>query len=75
MLVIFEKDKLKFYSYGQAPGSLPQLTLDLQPGEQLVMAQWATDHYVQEWIDKVGRYLSTETESRPVEVEAQVKTR
>ncbi|MNQ89724.1 hypothetical protein D3C85_1050400 [compost metagenome] len=57
MLVIFEGDKLKFYSYGQAPGSIPQLTLDLQPGEQLVMAQWATDHYVQEWIDKVGRYL------------------
>lgn len=61
MLVIFEGDKLKFYSYGQAPGSMPQLTLDLQPGEQLVMAQWATDHYVQEWIEKVGRYLSTET--------------
>lgn len=61
MLVIFEGDKLKFYSYGQAPGSIPQLTLDLQPGEQLVMAQWATDHYVQEWIDKVGRYLSDET--------------
>jgi hypothetical protein len=74
MLVIFEGDTLKFYSYGQAPGSIPQLTLDLEPGEQLVMAQWATDHYVQEWIDKVGRYLSTETESRPVEVEAQAKT-
>ncbi len=66
MLVIFEGDTLKFYSYGQAPGSIPQLTLDLAPGEQLVMAQWATDHYVQEWIDKVGRYLSTETDSRPV---------
>ncbi|WNR44952.1 hypothetical protein [Paenibacillus roseipurpureus] len=59
MLVIFEAGQLKFYSYGQAPGSVPQLVLDLQPGEQLVMAQWATDHYVQEWIDKVDRYLPT----------------
>lgn len=60
MLVIFEGDQLKFYSYGQAPESTPQLTLDLQPGEQLVMAQWATDHYVQEWIDKVDSYLPTD---------------
>ncbi|MBD0382453.1 hypothetical protein [Paenibacillus sedimenti] len=58
MIVIFEDDQLKFYPYGQAPNSDPQLTIDLLPGEQLVMAQWATDHYVQEWIDKVGRYLS-----------------
>lgn len=57
MIVIFEGGKLKFYSYGQAPNSAPELTLDLQQGEQLVMAQWATDHYVQEWIDKVDRYL------------------
>ncbi|OCT15938.1 hypothetical protein A8709_09965 [Paenibacillus pectinilyticus] len=67
MLVIFEEGKLKFYSYGQAPGSEPQLTLALQPGEQLVMAQWATDHYVQEWIDKVDRYLPAA--SGPVVVE------
>lgn len=60
MIVIFEEGKLKFYPYAQAPGNAPQLTLDLQPGEQLVMAQWATDHYVQEWIDKVGRYLTLE---------------
>lgn len=58
MIVIFEEGKLKFYPYGQAPGSEPQLTLDLLPGEQLVMAQWATDHYVEEWIDKVGSYLA-----------------
>ncbi|RTE07883.1 hypothetical protein [Paenibacillus whitsoniae] len=57
MLVVFEDGKLKFYPYGQAPGNAPQLTIDLQPGEQLVMAQWATDHYVQEWVDKVARYL------------------
>lgn len=57
MIVIFEEGKLKFYPYGQAPGSEPLLTLDLLPGEQLVMAQWATDHYVEEWIDKVDRYL------------------
>jgi hypothetical protein len=60
MIVIFEDNKLKFYPYGQAPGNDPQLVLDLQPGEQLVMAQWATDHYVQEWIDKVGRYLASD---------------
>lgn len=60
MIVIFEDGKLKFYPYAQAPGNAPQLTLDLQPGEQLVMAQWATDHYVQEWIDKVDRYLTTD---------------
>ncbi|MFC5450788.1 hypothetical protein [Paenibacillus aestuarii] len=61
MMVIFEGGKLKFYSYGQAPNSAPELTLDLQQREQLVMAQWATDHYVQEWIDKVDRYLPSNT--------------
>ncbi|TXK74813.1 hypothetical protein [Paenibacillus sp. N3.4] len=61
MIVIFEDSKLKFYPFGQAPNNAPQLTLDLQPGEQLVMAQWATDHYVQEWIDKVGLYLSDDS--------------
>ncbi|MCY9692131.1 hypothetical protein [Paenibacillus alginolyticus] len=60
MIVIFENGKLKFYPYGQAPGNAPQLSIDLQPGEKLVMAQWATDHYVQEWIDKVGRYLNND---------------
>ncbi|MEW9701044.1 hypothetical protein [Paenibacillus sp. SI8] len=58
MIVVFEEGKLNFYPYGQAPNSEPQLTVSLQPGEQLVMAQWATDHYVQEWIDKVDHYLS-----------------
>jgi hypothetical protein len=58
LIVIFEDDKLSFYSYGQSPTASPLLTLTLQPGEQLVMAQWATDHYVQEWIDKVGVLLS-----------------
>ncbi|MBP1964728.1 hypothetical protein [Paenibacillus aceris] len=64
MLVIFEDSKLKFYPYGQAPGNDPQLVLDLLPGEQLVMAQWATDHYVEEWIDKVDRYLTPDTDNR-----------
>ncbi|UKS26403.1 hypothetical protein LOZ80_33610 [Paenibacillus sp. HWE-109] len=64
MLVIFEQSKLNFYPFAQAPGNAPQLSVDLQPGEQLVMAQWATDHYVQEWIDKVGRYLSDNTATR-----------
>jgi hypothetical protein len=64
MLVIFEDSKLKFYPYGQAPGNDPQLMLDLLPGEQLVMAQWATDHYVEEWIDKVGQYLEPEMDRR-----------
>lgn len=58
MIVIFEAGKLKFYPFGQAPNNAPQLTVDLQPGEQLVMAQWATDHYVQDWIDKAAKYLS-----------------
>lgn len=58
MLVIFEQGKLKFFPYGQAPNNDPLLTVDLEPGEQLVMAQWATDHYVQDWVDKVGAYLN-----------------
>jgi hypothetical protein len=58
MIVIFEEGKLKFFAKGQAPGADPLLTLDLLPDEQLVMAQWATDHYVQEWIDKADKYLS-----------------
>jgi hypothetical protein len=59
MIVIFEAGKLKFYPYGQAPDGDPLLTIDLFPGEQLVMAQWATDHYVQEWIEKVNKYLAS----------------
>ncbi|UJF32909.1 hypothetical protein [Paenibacillus hexagrammi] len=58
MIVIFEEGKLKFYPYGQAPNNDPQLTIDLKPNEKLVMAQWATDHYVQEWIDKTAAYLA-----------------
>jgi hypothetical protein len=58
LIVIFEEGKLNFYPYGQSPGGNPLLTLDLLPGEQLVMAQWATDHYVQEWIDRVNKYLN-----------------
>ncbi|MBP1992487.1 hypothetical protein [Paenibacillus eucommiae] len=58
LTVLFEEDKLRFFPYGQAPDTEPLLTIDLQPGEQLVMAQWATDHYVQEWIDKVDSYLN-----------------
>jgi hypothetical protein len=58
IVAIFEEGKLKFFPYGQASGGKPLLTIDLIPGEQLVMAQWATDHYVQEWIDKVNKYLA-----------------
>jgi hypothetical protein len=58
IVAIFEEGKLKFFPYGQASGGKPLLTIDLLPGEQLVMAQWATDHYVQEWIDKVNKYLA-----------------
>jgi hypothetical protein len=58
IVAIFEEGKLKFFPYGQASGGMPLLTIDLNPGEKLVMAQWATDHYVQEWIDKVNKYLA-----------------
>jgi hypothetical protein len=58
IVAIFEEGKVKFFPYGQASGGKPLLTIDLIPGEQLVMAQWATDHYVQEWIDKVNKYLA-----------------
>jgi hypothetical protein len=58
IVAIFQDGKMMFYPNGQASGGQPLLTIDLMPGEQLVMAQWATDHYVQEWIDKANKYLS-----------------
>jgi hypothetical protein len=58
LIVVFEENKMKFYPYGQSPDGDPLLILDLQPGEQLVMAQWATDHYVQDWINRVDKYLN-----------------
>ncbi|MNI06619.1 hypothetical protein D3C73_596060 [compost metagenome] len=57
LIVVFENDTLQFYPYGQVPNATSMLSVDLKPGEQLVMAQWATDHYVQEWITKVDKLL------------------
>ncbi|MCD1258676.1 hypothetical protein B5M42_007495 [Paenibacillus athensensis] len=57
IIAIFENGKLNVYPYGQAPGGAPLLSIPLKPGEQLVMAQWATDHYVQNWIDRTAMYL------------------
>jgi hypothetical protein len=57
LIVVFEADSMKFYPYGQMSNATPLLSIPLEPGEQLVMAQWATDHYVQEWIDKIAKLL------------------
>jgi hypothetical protein len=38
-------------------GAEPQLRIDLQPNEQLVMAEWATSTYIPSWIDAAERYL------------------
>lgn len=35
----------------------PLLTVELRPGEQLVMAQWATGGYVEDWIEKTRKFL------------------
>lgn|GEM_PF-677093 len=57
MIAVFENGRLNVYPYGQAPDGAPLLSVPLKPGEQLVMAQWATDHYVQNWIDRTAQYL------------------
>ncbi len=59
--VIVKPGKLEFYPFGLLNNREPLYTVELQPGEQLVMAQWATDHYVQDWIDRVGKHLAQDS--------------
>ncbi|MFC3767885.1 hypothetical protein [Paenibacillus sp. GCM10012303] len=47
---------LVFGSPDQLSGE-PALTIKLKPKETVVMAQWATDHYVEEWAVKTSQLL------------------
>jgi len=57
MMILFADGELNVYSPYQTMGEAPLLTVPLKPGEQLVMAQWATGGYVSEWIAKTRKYL------------------
>jgi hypothetical protein len=57
VVVLTDRQILVYPSQNNHIREQPALTIDLRPHESLVMAQWATDHYVQEWSDKVRKYL------------------
>jgi len=50
--------RLKIYPLADGGiGETPLLEVELEPGETLVMAQWATDDYVPIWIKSAQKYL------------------
>jgi hypothetical protein len=46
-------------------GDSPQLSINLNENESLVMAQWATGDYVDEWVKASRNYLSVADTARP----------
>lgn len=63
LLIVFtDKEMVLFSSGGAAGGSKPLLHIELEPGEHLVSAQWATGSYVAEWVEKSRKYLQGNSE-------------
>jgi hypothetical protein len=66
-MIIVQTDKeLVLYSPGNSGrDNKPLLHVELEPGEELVSAQWATGSYVGEWVVKARKYLQeTKAEER-----------
>lgn len=61
MAAVFAGDWLYLYPYQKPLKGDPLLTVSLQPGETMVMAQWATGSYVEEWVRKAKLYLQGTT--------------
>lgn len=65
MIVFTDKEMVLFSSSGEASGgNKPLLTIELEPGEHLVSAQWATGSYVGEWVEKSRKFLQGNSEGR-----------
>jgi hypothetical protein len=57
MTVVSVGDALLVYGSPDRLSVPPALSIKLKPKETVVMAQWATDHYVQEWANKTATLL------------------
>lgn len=60
---VFAGDWLYLYPYQQPLPDGALLSVALQPGETMVMAQWATGSYVEDWTRKAKLYLARDTGS------------
>jgi len=59
MLVIVLEDELVIYPYQQVGGDQHPLRISLEPGESLIMAQWAKeDKYLDSWRKQLAPILS-----------------
>lgn len=57
MVAVLTESEFFVYPKNDAILAQPALKIALRKNESLVMAQWATDHYVNEWADKAKLYL------------------
>ncbi len=56
VIAILTPDQIRVYEIGGS--SEPLLVIDLMENEKLIMAQWATDPYIDLWITEAGKFLS-----------------
>lgn len=57
MTLIVTDDQLLIYGNPDQLSGEPALTVKLKSNESVIMAQWATDHYVEEWTQKTAALL------------------
>lgn len=57
MTLIVTNDQLLVYGSPDQLTGEPALTVKLKSNESVIMAQWATDHYVEEWTQKTAALL------------------
>lgn len=58
LMIVWTDKELVLYSPGSSTSdSKPLLQVELEPGEKLVSAQWATGSYVADWVVKSQKYL------------------
>jgi len=57
LLAIFTDDHISVYVKNGEIAKQPAISIPLMPNEELVMAQWATDRYVDIWADRTKQYL------------------
>lgn len=57
MIAVVTDRQIIFYPYSNQIINKPLLTVDRADNEQIVMMQWATDKYIQKWVDQAQMYL------------------
>lgn len=58
LATVTPQNKIRIYAYRHLEArQYPQLELQLQAGESIVMVQWAQDKYVKNWADTLGKLI------------------